>query len=183
MNRGVFTSVVAAMLLWGTPSEAQGWFLNNSSKSAAVAVAAEEPAAESNLPEGFISGLRGGFEEMPRPVGSPLYFEDPFINTDIRPFMLYHEFPRDSLLGGGDLFVLGVSARLALSDRLQFIATQDGYSDLEADAVPEGEGWNDLAAGLKYAFYVDHEEMAVASVGVRWTLSNGSLDVFKGTED
>ena len=149
---------------------------------AALAVA-PEPTAESSAPEGFLSGLRGGFESFPRPIGSPLYFEDPFINSDIRPILLHHEFPRDSLLGGGDLTVLAVQARIALTDRLQLIATQDGHADLEADALPEGEGWNDLAAGLKYAFYVDHEEMAIASIGIRWTLSNGSRDVFKGTED
>ncbi|MGE3167016.1 MAG: hypothetical protein AB7O52_19085 [Planctomycetota bacterium] len=132
---------------------------------------------------GFISGTRDGFESFPRPVGSPLYFEDPFINTDIRPLLLYHEFPKDSLLGGGDLTVLAVQARLALTERLQFIATGDGHADLESTALPEAEEWNDLAAGLKYAFYVDKEKQAIASVGCRLRLSSGRREVAQGLED
>ncbi|MCA8959771.1 MAG: hypothetical protein KDC38_04635 [Planctomycetes bacterium] len=132
---------------------------------------------------GFGTGLRDGFERLPRPVDSPLYFEDPFINTDLRPLVLYHEFPKDSLLGGGDLTVLAVQARLALTDRLQFIATSDGHSDLESSALPEGEGWNDLAAGLKFALYVEKETKTILSAGARWKLSNGSRAVFQGIED
>lgn len=133
--------------------------------------------------DGFQTGLRDGFENKPRPLDSPLYFEDPFINTDLRPLILYHEFPKDSLLGGGDLTVMAVQARLALTENLQFFASADGHSDLEADALPAGEGWNDLAAGLKYAFYVDKETHTVVSAGARWKLSNGSRDVFQGIED
>ncbi len=133
--------------------------------------------------DGFVTGLRGGFESFPRPIGSPLYFEDPFINTDLRPLFLYHEFPESSLLGGGDLAVLAVQARLALTERFQFIATADGRADLEAGALPEGEGWNDIAMGLKYALYTDHETLSIVSTGIRWRLSNGSREVFQGTED
>ncbi len=132
---------------------------------------------------GFLTGLRGGFEEAPRPIGSPLYFEDPYINSDLRPLLLYHEFPKDSLLGGGDLTALAVQARLALLERLQFIATADGHTDLEAVAIPEGEGYNDVALGLKGAVYVDPETLSIVSTGMRWRLSNGSRDVFQGTED
>ena len=125
---------------------------------------------------------------MPRPIGVPLYFEDPFINTDLRAFILYHEFPRGSLLGGGDLVAQAVQARLALSERLQFIATADGYTTLEtglADAgvLPDGDGWNDLAVGLKYAFFVDKQKMAIASAGIRYRLSNGSSPIVQGIED
>lgn len=134
--------------------------------------------------KGFASGLQDGFESFPRPIGSPLYFEDPFINTDIRPLVLHHEFPESSVLGGGDLTVLAVQARLAITDRLQLIATGDGHSDLESDALPQDEGWNDIAAGLKYAFYVDKVKMAIASVGARWRMTaNGDREVGQGMED
>lgn len=175
-----------AQLVFCASVQAQGVPYTSFGPAATAAISTDadgQETEECNWPDGFVSGLRGGFEKFPRPIGSPLYFEDPFINTDLRPLLLHHEFPRDSLMNGGDLTVQAVQARLALTDRLQFIATQDGHSDLEADALPEGEGWNDLAAGLKYAFYVDHENLAIASVGVRWTLSNGSRDVFKGIED
>lgn len=133
--------------------------------------------------EGFRTGLRDGFESLPRPLDSPLYFEDPFINTDVRPLILYHEFPKDSLLGGGDLTVLAVQARLALTERVQFFASADGHSDLESDVLPHGEGWNDLAAGLKFALHVDKETKTIVSTGARWRLSNGSREVFQGIED
>lgn len=133
--------------------------------------------------EGFATGLRQGFERFPRPIGSPLYFEDPFINSDVRPILLYHEFPESSLLGGGDLTVLAVQARVAITDRLQLVAFADGHSDLEADALPQGEGYNDLGAGLKYALHVDPENLEIVSVGLGWRLSNGSREIFHGIED
>lgn len=131
---------------------------------------------------GFFYGDRH-FRSKPRPVGSPLYFEDPFINSDIRPFFIYHEFPRATALRGGRLMVYGFQARIALTERLQFFATEDGYSDLESPIIPSDEGWNDLAAGLKYAFYVDHEEDFIASAGVRWRLSNGDAGLLQGGTD
>lgn len=140
-------------------------------------------SVSSSLPDGFFTGLRDGFEKFPRPLDSPLYFEDPFINTDIRPIILHHEFPESSLLGGGDLTILAVQARLAVTDRLAIIATADGHADLEADALPQDEGYNDLAAGIKYAFYVNKEKMSIMSAGLRWRLSNGSRGLFQGIED
>ena len=89
---------------------------------------------------------------VPRPIGSPLYFEDPFINSDIRPVVLYHEFPESSLTGGGEWVVLAIQARFVLTERLQFYAFTDGFAGLEADSLPEGEGFNNLGVGLKYAF-------------------------------
>lgn len=133
--------------------------------------------------KGFATGLRDGFERFPRPIGSPIYFEDPFINSDLRPVVLYQEFPESSLTGGGDLVVLACQARLALTDRLQFFANIDGFADLEADALPPGEGYNNLGAGLKYAFYVDPETLSIVSAGVGWRPSNGSREVLQGIED
>ncbi len=155
--------------------------------SAPDAASASESAADESDPTllwpGFLTGLRQGFERAPRPIGSPLYFEDPYINSDLRPLLLYHEFPKGSLLRGGDLTVLAVQARLALAERLQFIATADGHADLEAGILPEAEGYNDIAAGLKGALYVDPETLTIVSTGLRWRLSNGSRDVAQGTED
>lgn len=39
--------------------------------------------------KGFLYG-DPHFRDKPRPVGSPLYFEDPFINSDARLVYLYH---------------------------------------------------------------------------------------------
>lgn len=128
---------------------------------------------------GFLNGLRG-FEQFYNPVGNPIYFETPFNNTGIRFLYLHHNFDDDSQLAGGDLNVYAVQARVALTERLGFIATKDGYSDLNAGALPADEGWNDIAAGLKYAFYVDRENDFVATLGARYQLGNGDAKVLQG---
>lgn len=128
---------------------------------------------------GFLNGLRG-FECFYDPVGSPLYFEKPFNDTSVKLLYLHHEFGSDSVLQGGDLDVYAVQVRLALTERLGFIATKDGYSDLNADALPQDEGWNDVAFGLKYAFYVDRESDMVATFGGRYMMGNGDAQVLQG---
>jgi len=131
---------------------------------------------------GFLSGLRG-FEGFYEPVGMPLYFESPFNNTSIRMIYIHHDFPSGSPIMGGDLNVYAVQARIALTERLGFIATKDGYSDLNAGLLPEDEGWNDIAAGLKYVFIADRENDFVLTGGVRWELSNGNEGVLQGGTD
>ncbi|MBW7904259.1 MAG: hypothetical protein LC135_13010 [Phycisphaerae bacterium] len=128
---------------------------------------------------GFLTGMRG-FEGFYEPIGSPLYFESPFINTNLRFLYLWHKFPSGSNLGGGDLSVFAAQIRLALTDRLAFIATKDGYSLLNAGILPPADGWNDLAIGLKYAFIVDKANDFVLTGGMRWELSNGSQRVLQG---
>jgi hypothetical protein len=137
----------------------------------------------SDNPSGFLSGLRG-FEQLTAPVGNPLYFEDPVIATEAKLLFLRHSFGDDSQLQGGEVTVAAVQLRLAISERLAIIATKDGYSWLNADALPEEDGWNSLAAGLKYAFYVDRAEALVASTGFRYeTKINGESKVLQGDVD
>ncbi|MBK9385270.1 MAG: hypothetical protein IPN34_10695 [Planctomycetes bacterium] len=129
---------------------------------------------------GFLYGLRKGFEKKPRPLDSPLYFEDPYINTEIRAIYLYHTFPKDTPLGRGDVQVAAIQARIAITDRLQFIATEDGYSWLDTDAFGTDTGWMDLAMGLKFALLVDEDADFILSVGGRYTIPAGNEDVLKG---
>jgi hypothetical protein len=132
---------------------------------------------------GFLSGLRG-FEQLTAPIGNPLYFEDPVIATEARLLFLRHSFGDDSQLQGGEVTVAAVQLRLAISERLAIIATKDGYSWLNADALPEEDGWNSLAAGLKYAFYVDRASATVASAGFRYEAKiAGESKVLQGDVD
>lgn len=128
---------------------------------------------------GFLSGLRG-FEHFYNPIGNPLYFESPLINTELRLLYLHHDFPDGSQLGGGDLNVYAAQVRLALTERLAFIATKDGYSDLNARILPNDEGWNDFAIGLKYAFIADKDSDFVLTGGLRWEWDNGDQGVLQG---
>lgn len=148
----------------------------------ASGAATNQPESEPLLPKGFFYG-DPHFRDKPRPVGSPLYFEDPFINSDLRFVYLYHKFPKRSNLRGGDLNVYALQVRLALTERLAFIATCDGYSHLESPVLNDDSGWNDLAIGLKYALWVDHENDFLVSTGLKWRLSNGHADTLHGNVD
>lgn len=128
---------------------------------------------------GFLSGMRG-FENFFEPIGQPLYFESPLINTNIRLLYIHHDFPEKSQIGGGDLHVFGAEARLAVTDRLAVIATKDGHSWLNAGILPEDDGWNDIAVGLKYALVADKENDVIITPGFRWEWSNGDNEVLQG---
>ena len=123
--------------------------------------------------KGFLTGLRG-FEQFHNPIGSPIYFESPLINTEIRPIFMHHVFPQSSQLKGGQVNVIAAQARVALTDRLAFIATKDGFSFISTGILGTEDGWNDIAAGLKYAFWVDEANEFIATGGVRYEFANGS---------
>lgn len=129
--------------------------------------------------EGFLTGLRG-FEHFYEPVGQPLYFESPFINSNVRALYLHHDFPNGSQIAGGDLHIAAAQARLAITERLAFIATKDGHSWLNAGALPNDNGWNDLAFGFKYAVWVDREHDWVLTPGVRVQIPTGNTGVLQG---
>ncbi|MCG3129225.1 MAG: hypothetical protein CHACPFDD_04143 [Phycisphaerae bacterium] len=128
---------------------------------------------------GFLSGLRG-FEHFYEPIGNPLYFESPFNYTGVKLLYLHHDFPDGSQLGGGDVNVYAAQIRLALTERLGFIATKDGYSDLNARILPNDEGWNDFAIGAKYVFIADRENDFVLTGGMRWEWDNGDREILQG---
>ncbi|MFA6045841.1 MAG: hypothetical protein WC718_12730 [Phycisphaerales bacterium] len=121
---------------------------------------------------GFINGLRG-FEHFYNPVGNPLYFETPLNNTSAKVLFLHHEFSDKSQLVGGQVNVVAVQARIALTERLGFIATKDGYSWLDTGALGKSEGWNSVAAGLKYAIIADKENDLVVTPGFRLMFNSG----------
>lgn len=133
--------------------------------------------------DGFLNGLRG-FDHFANPIGNPLYFETPLNTTGLRFLYLYHGFPDDSQLQGGQVNVVAMQARVAITERLGFIATKDGYSWLDTGIGINDDGWNDIAAGLKYAFYVDKEQDLVISAGARYMLDrSGEAKVLQGAVD
>lgn len=131
---------------------------------------------------GFLWGLRG-FDEMPKPVGMPFYFEDPFINTSFNFVYLWNKFPDGSALKGGDMSSFITQIRVALTERLQLVASEHGYTLMRARRLPSDDGWNDFSFGLKYAIYYDIEQQFILSGGLRWKWNNGHTGVLMGNDD
>lgn len=128
---------------------------------------------------GFLSGLRG-FEHFYDPIGQPIYFETPMNNTSARLLFLHHEFAENSTLQGGELNVLAAQARIAITERLGLIATKDGHSWLDADLLPQEDGWNDIALGLKYVIYADKKCDLLITPGIRYQFANGDGEILQG---
>lgn len=117
------------------------------------------------------------------PITSPVTFESPVIQTNIRPIYAHHAFPSDSIFGGGALDVYALQLRYAVTDRLAIIATKDGYFDLQPDVGSDESGMADIAGGVKYAFVDDAERGLIATAGLVYEGTNGDKDVFQGNGD
>lgn len=65
------------------------------------------------------------------PVANPLFFEDPQINSEVRPIALWHNIDSSFITGGGEVRVYAAQLRYAVTDRLAIIATKDGYIDFD----------------------------------------------------
>ena len=128
----------------------------------------------------FLAGLKG-FEHFHDPIGQPLYFETPTNDTGIRLLYLRHNFSDNSLLQGGNVTVYALQARVAITERLGLIATKDGYTEMDTGLLGEDEGWNDLAAGVKYVALEDKANDMLVTPGIRLETENGHRGILQGT--
>jgi hypothetical protein len=118
-----------------------------------------------------------GFDRYVPAVTNPLFNETPFITTEVKPIYIYHDIPNDFLTGGGNVNVLALQARVALTDRLGFIATADGYSWLDFDhTLPDDSGLNDITTGLTYAVVSDPAAGSILTFGARYTIPVGTIE-------
>jgi len=141
--------------------------------------------------DGFFPDFLCDSEREARPAGHvnpmsmPYLFEDPYIATDVNFVGIYHNFPSDSIFDGGEAGVIAIQARLAITDRLAFIATKDGYMINRPDnsELDNEEGFMDITAGLKYAVIDDREAGLIVTPSLRFELPVGNADVFQGFGD
>ncbi|MEO0822222.1 MAG: hypothetical protein AAF074_17565 [Pseudomonadota bacterium] len=118
----------------------------------------------------------GGFERYVPPVTNPLFNETPFITTEAKPLYIYHRIPDGFVSNGGTINVAALQLRLALTERFAFIATSDGYSNLDfEDVLEDDDGPNDVAFGVKYAVHYDPAGGSIATAGLRYTAPAGNL--------
>ena len=124
------------------------------------------------------------FDGFVSPLTNPAFFEDPRSLTELRFWVMNQLIPESNALDGGDFQVYALQARLALTERLSFIAVKDGYISLQPDAVvPDTDGWADVAAGLKYALVRNPQKQFLLSAGFTYEIDLGTHRVFQGTGD
>lgn len=116
------------------------------------------------------------------PVTNPVFFEDPQVNSEIRPIFAWHGIDKDIGLGGGDAQLYAIQARWAVTDRLAIIAVKDGYINIDTPAYESG-GWADLAAGVKYALIDDKENEFILTPGLTFEFPTGNKRVLQGNGD
>lgn len=116
------------------------------------------------------------------PMSMPYLFEDPYITTELNLVGIYHGFPSDSVFEGGEAGVVALQARLALTNRLAFIATKDGYMINRPDHpwLQDDEGFMDVTAGFKYAVIDDRARGIIVTPSLRFEIPVGNRDVFQG---
>jgi hypothetical protein len=123
-------------------------------------------------------------DEMISPITSPVTFEDPRARTELRPIFVYHKLDEKFVTQGGNIRVYALQARFAVNDRLAIIATKDGYVQTRPDSVlNDEEGFANVAAGFKYAFYKDGAAGQIATAGLRYEIPMGNRDVLQGEGD
>lgn len=119
-------------------------------------------------------------ERFVRPVTAPYFHEDSFVTSDVRAWYLRHEFEDDTI--GGDVTVIALQVRLALTNRLQLVAYKDGYTRFDG-TLGDSDGLNDIGAGLKYALIQDWESQTHMAVGLGYEIGLGDEDVLQDTNE
>lgn len=112
-----------------------------------------------------------GDDQFVAPVTSPYYNENSMISTDIRGWFVYHKFNSEALGPDTNATDYAVQVRVALTDTLQLVAYKDGFLDI--DGSLNTEGWNDLAAGIKWQFLRDDETHLYAAAGIGYEFKTG----------
>ena len=124
------------------------------------------------------------FPKFIGPISNPVLAKDPRSLTEIRGLFIGNSIPAEHPLGDGDFQVYAAQIRVALSERLTFIADKDGYANINpGGGGPSQNGWLNLAAGLKYTFIRDVENQFLVAGGFMYEAQTGSADVFQSHGD
>lgn len=125
--------------------------------------------------------------KAPTPVTNPVFFEEPFIRSEVRPLFMYQHLGKTLPVGGayapvgGSLQVYAMEVRWAVTERLAIIATKDGWVDFKPNAtLTKASGWADISLGCKYAVIDDKENQFILTPGVELELPTGNRNVFQG---
>ncbi len=122
------------------------------------------------------SFVEGGHTRYVPPISNLILNETPYITTESRSLVLHNKIPEDFLTRGGQINIFGNEVRFALTERLGFIATKDGYADLQFDEVlPDEEGLINISVGLKYAVISRPERDEILTLGFEYEIPMASI--------
>lgn len=122
------------------------------------------------------------------PVANPIYFEDARITSEVRPIFMQHWLPSRFDINGGSVALDGyvrvtaLQLRYAITEKLGFIATKDGYIEFKPKGALQNNhayGWADLAAGFKYALVDSAENQLLITPGLTITIPTGDDEVMQ----
>lgn len=125
---------------------------------------------------GFLAASDSCFTQFVSPVTNPFYFENPRTLTEARMLFFHHRVPLSAL--GGQVNLLALQLRAALTDRLSLIATKDGFISSSSSVIEDG--WADINLGLKYNLLANPQTQRLLSVGMRYELPVGSTRAMQG---
>lgn len=131
---------------------------------------------------GFLQSDRA-FPNFIGPISNPILAKDPRSLTEARLLFINNVIPGDSPLTGGDFQAYAMQVRLALTERLTFIADKDGYAVFNPARAPRSDGWLNLAAGLKYTLVRDVENQFLVAGGFMFEPQTGEASVFQSHGD
>jgi hypothetical protein len=141
----------------------------------------EKPYSD-DLPRACFESDRA-FPGFVGPISNPWLSKDPRSLTELRLVFINDEIPTGHPLGGGNFEIIGVQARVALTDRLTFIADKSGYAWIHPGNAPEEDGFINVAAGLKYLIVRDVASQFLWSVGAQFEPQTGEGRVFQNQGD
>lgn len=113
------------------------------------------------------------------PLTAPYYHEDAFVTSDLRAWYLNHQLEAVN----GEVTVVALQARVALTERLQLVAYKDGYTDFSNGALDGRDGWNDIALGIKYALVQDWANDYHIAAGIGYEFDWGKSEVLQNTKE
>ncbi len=128
---------------------------------------------------GLFRHSQPGFDKFISPMTNPVFFEDPRTLTEARAIFLQHRVP--TAAGGGNVQLMAVQMRAAITDRLSIIATKDGFVTSSNALIDDG--WADVAAGLKYNLYANSRDQQLLSAGISYELPVGTRRALQGNGD
>ena len=118
----------------------------------------------------------GRFQRYIPPLAQPYFNETPYITTELRLVYIRNQIPEGFVTSGGNISIYAAEIWVALTERLGFIATKDGYTDIHFDSVlPDTDGFENISFGFKYALFSRSETEDIITIGIEYEPPTGSL--------